>query len=132
MKNTIYILFIFLVFSCEKKENKLESILNKMELRLSAENSTTVERDENIKGLGFRRVLNIDFINCKNIDLMDRSLKQEMRVMVIEIKNNIEGSENIDVYKVKLIKDPNDKTPTKSGLNIFEKGFTFNREELFN
>ena len=89
-----------------------------------------LERDENVKGQGFKRIVHVDFIGCKNIDLLDRSLKDITKAFAQELKNNISGSERIDLYRVKLIKDPNDNTPSKSGFNVREKGFTYTRENL--
>ena len=133
MKIKIFIFLAFAIISCGQTKNEksdAESIVEKMEIKFNAEKSIVVEKDENVKGQGFKRILNIDFINCKNIDLLDRSLKTLAKSLALELKNNIPGSERIDKYKIKLIKDPNDKTPSKSGLNVNQKGFTFNREDL--
>ncbi len=132
MKLTVFIFFVLTIFSCGKKveNDKINDILKSMEKQVNAESSTMLERDENIREQGFKRVLNIDFINCKNIDMMDRSLKQTTRNFTQELKNNIPGSERIDLYKIRLLKDPNDKTPNSLGFNITEKGFSYNREDL--
>ena len=132
MKKVAFIFFAVIIISCggNKDENKIESIFEKARKELNAESSTMLERDENVKGQGFRRVVHIDFIDCKNIDLMDRSLKGVTKAFTMELKNNLPGSERIDIYRIKLLKDPNDNTPSKSGFNIREKGFTYNRENL--
>ncbi len=119
------------LLSCTN-ENKdvVESILENMETRLNANNSTIEEVDEMFKGQGMKRTLKIGFYDVKNIDLMDVAIKIEIKAFVQELKNNIEGSERIEKYRVKLIKDPNDRTPAKSGFNILEKGYTFNREDI--
>ena len=132
MKIKALIFFSFLFFACTKNEaeNKIENLLNKMEQRLNAESSTMLEQDENMRGQGVKRVLNIEFLGCKKIDLMDNALKGEINALAQELKNNIEGSERIEKYKFILKKDPTDATPSKSGLNINEKGFTVGRENL--
>lgn len=135
MKIAVILFLAFTFISCnEKKEstekNKIESLIENAEKQLNAESSTMVERDENVKEQGFKKVLNIDFIGCKSIDLMDRSLKEMTKLLALELKNNMPGSEKIDMYKIRLLKDPNDTTPSKSGFNIQEKGFTYYREDL--
>lgn len=135
MKIAVILFLAFTIISCnEKKEstekNKIESLLENAEKQFNAESSTMVERDENVKEQGFKRIVHIDFIGCKNIDLLDRSLKDVTKLLAQELKNNLPGSEKIDMFKIKLLKDPNDTTPSKSGFNVHEKGFTYFREDL--
>lgn len=135
MKIAVILFLAFTIISCNENDkstekNKIESLLENTEKQLNAKSSTMVERDENVKEQGFKKVLNIDFIGCKNIDLMDRSLKDITKLLAQELKNNMPGSEKIDMYKIKLLKDPNDTTPSKSGFNVHEKGFTYYREDL--
>ncbi len=127
----LLILFAAVLISCSvEKKDAVGIIVEKMEMRLNASDSFKEERDEMIKGQGMKKVLNIEFFDCKNIDLMDVNLKIEIKAFVQELKKEIKGSERIEKYRVKLVKDPNDKTPVKSGFNFSEKGYTFNREDL--
>ena len=134
MNKSLYIFFVFAfaMAACTntRPPNKTKNIIENMEKRLNAEKSVVFERDENIKNLGFKTVLNIEFSGCKNIDLMDRGLKQEIKAWAIELKYHFPNAENIDLYKIKLTKDPNDKTIGPSGINALEKGFNFFSENL--
>ncbi len=132
MKISALLLFIalFAIACNEVKKDPTAEILTSMEQRLNASESNMQEGLVLFKGQGEKQTLSITFINTKNVDLMDRALKNEMREMSQQLKNTIEGSERIEKYQIRLQKDPNDPTPSQSGFNIAEKGFTFNREDL--
>ena len=125
-------LSVFL-FSCGNKieKNEFEAAVDRVVKRLNANNFIVGENDEKVKGqTQTKRIFSVEIYGCKGIDLMDRSLKPEMKSFASEIKNTYSGIETIEKIKIKLVKDPNDKTPSKSGLYIQEKGFTFDLEEL--
>ena len=125
-------LSVFL-FSCGNKieKNEFEIAIERVVKRLNANNFIVGENDEKVKGqTQTKRIFSVEIYGCKGIDLMDRSLKPEMKSFASEIKNTYSGIETIEKIKIKLVKDPNDKTPSKSGLYIQEKGFTFDLEEL--
>lgn len=135
MKSKAFIFLAFAILACgptqsKKEKTVAESIVEKMESRFNATSFTVVESDEMYRGQGVFRTLTVEFIGCKSIDLMDSALKPEIKAMVQELKNNISGSDRIKKYKIVLLKDPNDTTPIKSGFNVAEKGFTYNREDL--
>ena len=133
MRSKAFIMFVFAIVACgqaQKEQTVAENIVEKMEQRFKAASSSVVEAEEMFRGQGMLRVLTVEFIDCTNIDLMDSSLKTDIKALAQELKNAIPGSERIQKYKIKLLKNPNDKTPVPSGFNIAEKGFTYNREDL--
>lgn len=133
MKSKAFIFLLFLATACGQAQKELtpvELAISNLEKRLGAEKSVLAEADETYKGQGTKRVLSVQFYGCKGVDLMDSSIKPHLKVLAQQLKNSVQGSERIEKYKFVLHKDPNDKTPSKSGFNIAEKGFNFDREDL--